>query len=446
MRPPLANLRAQSRPGTHTGVATAALWTLGGVVSTVACQAGIVVVLAHLSTADALADYALTTAVGAPIWIFVGLQLPALKATDIRATYRLQEYLAVRLLSALVGTVATCGLTMASGATDGRLWTVCAVSLWRAADFIAELGYAEFQFRGRADLQAKAQALRSVLGITAFTAVLAAFRSPATAFAALASISALILVVWDFFGLSVTSQAPAAPPTINRATWGLVRWGLPLGLVVVLAALTSNIPRYSIEGWLGHAALGSYSAIATLAAIGTVAISALNQVASPRMARAWADGDVRSAGLYVAGLLAASLAIGAVAMIVIVLVGNPALVLVLGPRFDNQQTLMLILLAAATLTGITNSLGAAATAFRTTRTQVLINLATLCVSASAAPVLVRRFGLEGAAASQVVTGLFALVMFAGLVANAMRKRATEQECATSAVPDVATRSDVQLIG
>jgi O-antigen/teichoic acid export membrane protein len=405
------------------GAAGAAAWTLSGALLAVGCQAAVVVVLARLATPDALGDYALTTAVGAPIWMLVGLQLPSLKATDVRAAFQLREYLAVRLASAILGVAMTSALTLATGATVGRIASVVAISLWRAADFVAEIGYAEFQLRARADLQAKSQILRGALGITTFSVALAVSRNAAFSFTALALSSTLVFAAHDLVNLRRTSQDGALFPVFRQRTWGLVRYGLPLGLVVVLAALITNVPRYAIEATVGHAALGAYAAVATLAALGTVAIAALNQVAGPRLAHAWALGDMRSARRILLALVSVGVGIGGAAATAVWLVGDPTLVFVFGPRFSGHQMLLIVLLAGATITCVTNSLGAGATAFRSIAPQVAINGATLCVAAASAPLLIRRYGLEGAAISQVLAGLCALGLFGALIAAAMRKRA-----------------------
>ncbi len=90
-----------------------------------------------------------------------------------------------------------------------------------------------------------------------------------------------------------TAQAPWLSRDWSRLR-ALLVLAFPLGIVMLLVSLSSNIPRYAIERHLGTTQLGIYAALAYLIVAGTTVISALGQSAVPRMAIYYATGDFRA--------------------------------------------------------------------------------------------------------------------------------------------------------
>jgi O-antigen/teichoic acid export membrane protein len=68
-------------------------------------------------------------------------------------------------------------------------------------------------------------------------------------------------------------------PGSERAA--IFRTALPLGLVLMLISLNTNLPRYVIEHRLGTRELGAFAAVASFMAAGTTIVNALGQAAHP---------------------------------------------------------------------------------------------------------------------------------------------------------------------
>jgi O-antigen/teichoic acid export membrane protein len=59
----------------------------------------------------------------------------------------------------------------------------------------------------------------------------------------------------------------------------------------MLIALTSSLPRFAIEQKLGAGPLGTFAAVASLMTVGSTAVNALGQAATPRLARYFSARD-----------------------------------------------------------------------------------------------------------------------------------------------------------
>ena len=63
---------------------------------------------------------------------------------------------------------------------------------------------------------------------------------------------------------------------------------------MALISLTSNIPRYFIQAWLGERELGIFAALTCVTAAGMTIVSAVGSSLTPAMARDFDRGDARA--------------------------------------------------------------------------------------------------------------------------------------------------------
>jgi O-antigen/teichoic acid export membrane protein len=170
-----------------------------------------------------------------------------------------------------------------------------------------------------------------------------------------------------------------------------------LGVVLMLITLSGNLPRYAIERRLGATALGVFAAVASFQTIGAAVINPLGQTMTPRLARAFSEGDT---GLFLrlaARLTGAACLLGAAGVGVALAVGRLALGAAYGRAFTPYRGLLVWMMAAGILSYAGSALGYVITAARTFASQAPLFVAVAAVSGAASWWLVPRLGLEGAA-------------------------------------------------
>jgi O-antigen/teichoic acid export membrane protein len=89
-------------------------WTFAGHAVYAACQWATLAVIARLDSAEAVGEYALGTAITAPLFLFAGLHLRAAQATEAARRFRFQDYLGVRLAGMALAIAATAVIAVAS--------------------------------------------------------------------------------------------------------------------------------------------------------------------------------------------------------------------------------------------------------------------------------------------------------------------------------------------
>jgi len=190
----------------------------------------------------------------------------------------------------------------------------------------------------------------------------------------------------------------------------VLQLAVPLGLVSMLASVNSNIPRYFLEAYKGHTALGIFSPIASLLTAGALIVSSMGQAAFVPVAQAYEAADIDRYRRFVVRALALACGLGIVGIVASAVVGREILALLFGTAYGDQSRLLVWLACAGAISFAVSGLGYIMTAARFLNPQVPL-LAASCVAAVGGSIwLIPRYGLDGAA---WVVGLSALVQLAG---------------------------------
>src|SRR5699024_1246506 len=80
-------------------------------------------------------------------------------------------------------------------------------------------------------------------------------------------------------------------PTYNRETIkGNIKLAFPLGIVVMIVSLNTNLPRILIEAILNTKALGYFTSVFYLVFVGSKFINAMGNAMLPRLAQLYDEG------------------------------------------------------------------------------------------------------------------------------------------------------------
>ena len=373
-------------------------WTLAGNLIYALCQFGMLSALAKLGNASMVGQYALALAIAAPVFMLTNLQLRAVQATDARHEYGFADYFTLRAVSTLLGTLVIVGI---AGVVHYDLATkalIVLVACAKAVEAIADVIAGHLQKFERLDKVARALMLRGIASLVVFASTFWYTRNLPVAVAAQAITWMATVVLYDF---RIVTQLLGAHPKFfhfclkTLKSIILISW--PLGLVMTLGSLNTNLPRYILERKLGTAELGIFASLAyLLTAIGLIVV-ALGQSVCTRMSKQFAEGDVRGFRLLLTKLLWFATALGAAGLGLTLLAGRPVLTIVYKPQYAEHVDLLLVMVVTASVTAIASFLGFAMTAARCFRAQLPIMGVTLVTTFALTLALVPRLGLMGAA-------------------------------------------------
>jgi len=424
-------------PGGRLALRVNFAWTLVGNLVYAGCQWGILVVLAKLGSPEVLGQFALGLAVTAPVLLFTNLQMRSVQATDARRDYDFRDYLGLRTLTTAAGLLAIVGIVLASGYGPETGGVIVLVGLAKGLESLSDVCHGRFQQLERMDRIAVSVMTKGILSLGIMATVILLTHNLLWATLGLAASSALVLGGYDFRNvLRLTRQAPAARVGANgrcgspwhhlwprwsaRPLGRLVWLGLPLGAVMCLISLNTNVPRYFVEHHLGLRALGIFSAMGYVMVAGTMVINALGQSATPRLAQCYAAGNLTAFRRLLLKMLVLGAVLGGAVVAVAVLAGRELLTVLYRPEYAEHAGAFIWLMVAAGIGCVASFLGYGITAARYFRIQTPLFLLVAGVTAAGCAVLVPSHQLLGAGWAVAIAALVQVVGSAGILAYALR--------------------------
>lgn len=401
-------------------------WTFVGNMVYAGCQWGMLMVLAKLGTPEMVGQFSLGLAVTAPVIMFANLQLRNVQATDARGDYQFGDYLALRLISTLAALLIIGGLAFASGYQQETLFVILIVGLAKAFEALSDVYYGLFQQRERMDRIAKSMLIKGPFSLAVLGMGVWLTGSIIWGVIGLTVVWGLLLLLFDLHSARLITHA--APASIAlRPNWNptlllnLAWFALPLGIVRMLIALDSNIPRYFMESYWGETTLGYYSSVAYLVIAGNTVVAALGQSASPRLARYFAEKQYKRFFSLMGKLLGIGVVTGLVAILIAALFGRELLVLLYTAEYANYADFFVWMMCAGLTSYLASFLNYGMTATRHFKPQILLfgSVATVVVSTSY--FFIPKYGVYGGAIA-IIAGMLTQATGSILViAHAIRK-------------------------
>jgi len=387
------------------------LHSVGGKVSYVLSQMLVLAALARFEGIEATGAFGFAMAVATPVFLLANMGLQVGLATDANRDFAFEDYVGLAIVAGILGliTCVTLGPMLLESDTARPLLVIIAAQ--KAVESLSMVCYGAFQLQSRMKLVARSLALRGWISAVIFALLLAAGAPAAGAFSAQLVVWSAVLIFHDYPLASRLLNARLALPRFHlQAMRALAVVNLPLSLSGFLNAIANNLPRLVLGSYFGLAAVGIYTVIAYFMQAGTMVINAVNQAllghfAHIRLERANAAELIA----ITRPLLLAALCISLLGVILVYLLGEPALVAIFGAPFGaGFPLLMLISFALVTkLFGIVpQALIHADRRFKLFLTYELLSLGLGLVLLTQ---LVPRFGINGAGLSVLIVAVFRLL-------------------------------------
>jgi O-antigen/teichoic acid export membrane protein len=413
-------------------------WTLLGNIIYAGCQWAMLVVLAKLGTAEMVGQFALALALTAPVTLFASLKLRTIQATDARGEYRFADYFGLRLITTALALLVTVGIVLAGRYRPDTAWVILVMGLAKAVESFSDLFYGLLQQHERMDRIAQSMAIKGILSLAALGLGVYLTHTVLWGVVGLTAAWTVVLVSYDLPNGAAIIRPPhdACAPGYSRVGFGPAlqpRWdaailvrlatsALPLGLVVMLDSLYTNVPRYFIEHRLGESELGIFAAIGYLMFVGSTIINALGQSASPRLAKYYAAGDQTAFDALLLRIIGLGGALGATGVLLAMAAGHQVLTFLYRPEYARHADVFVWLMAAAGLQYAYVFLGTAVNAMRRFTIQLPIQALSLLVTLFLCLCLVSGHGLKGAAWAMLGTAAFEAAAYALLTAQTRQIR------------------------
>ncbi|GAA6617517.1 lipopolysaccharide biosynthesis protein [Scytonema sp. NUACC26] len=401
-------------------------WTFIGNLVYAACQWGMLVVLAKLGSPEMVGQFTLGLAVTAPIIMLTNLQLQHVQATDVVHQYLFGDYLGLRVISTVLALLVIVLITLIAGYRWETSLIILLIGLAKGFESISDVFYGLLQKYERMDRVAISMMIKGPLSLLLLGIGVYMSSSVTWGTVGLTVAWALVLLCYDIrtstnilnYQATPHSEETRIQNTVNgvQPQWNLkqltklVRLTLPLGIVMMLISLNSNIPRYFIERQLGERELGIFAALAYLTILGNMVVTALGQSATPMLAKYYASGNGTAFRALLFKLVGIGAILGGAVVLVTLVIGKEILTIVYQSEYGQHKDLFVWLMVAAAINNVSSFLGYGMSAARYFRIQIPLFVIVTGTLALACLWLLPNYGLRGAA----IALLIAAVVQAGL--------------------------------
>ena len=413
-------------------------WTFLGNIVYAVCQWGLLVALAKLGTPSVVGLFVLSVALTRPIYMFSYLQLQVILITDAKGEYCFGHYLGLRLITTVLALAAVGVVVAVSGHGLYLSLIILIQGLAGAFAAVAELYQGQFLRHERMDRDAVSVLIRSPLNLLALAAGYYMTGELLAGVAGMALVEAGVLFLYDMpMGNRVAraafarkkEQGPAngpqgldLKPAWDKSVLGRLAWlALPLGLVMMLNNLLTQIPRYFVSYYMGEHTLGIFAALSQFMIAGSLVIIALGEATMPRLSAYYAEEDFRRFKILLAKLTGVGFLFGAAGLGVILAAGKLILTTFYGPEYAEHTHELNWMMVVSLVLYFTGILGFGMSAARYFRIQLPIMAGVIILFCLGCLVLIPRFGILGAVWAQGAAMVCFLAGELAVLAHALKR-------------------------
>jgi O-antigen/teichoic acid export membrane protein len=366
-------------------------------------QWAILSLLAKLGNPKMVGQFSLGLALTAPIILFTNLQLSSIQVTDTHHKYKFGEYLGLRILTNFIAILITLFIILLGRYSFLTSLVIVLVAFSKVIESWSDVVFGYLQQKERMDLTAVSRILKAVLMLLLISILL--FITHNVIWMVI-GLCLSYMSVFFFYDLKVLKKFTSPKVIFNRKNYvEITKLALPLGIVLMLGSLYTNIPRIVIEKYLGEEQLGYFSAIAYLIVAGNTFIGAIGQAAAPRLAVLFSEKNFIQFKNLLIKLVSIGFLTGIVGAIITLLFGKFVLSIFYDSSYAKYNVVFTLLLLSGAFNFSSTFLGIGLTATKSFKIQPYLGVTWIVVSFISAIILIPKFGLYGAGYSAIISSL-----------------------------------------
>ncbi|MEC0247484.1 oligosaccharide flippase family protein [Paenibacillus chitinolyticus] len=375
-------------------------WTFAGNLFYAICQWAMLSVMAKLGTAEMVGQFSLGLAITAPVFMFTNLQLRGILASDRKDEYTYGQYFGLRLIATLLAFLIIVGISLLGPYNWETAAVIILIGLAKSAEAMSEIAFGLMQKHERMDRISLSLIAKGIISLLLLTILLWLTKDIILGMISFALSAILLFFTYD---LTNSRNYDCTKIILNpRQLRKLIKTSLPMGIVMLLISLNTNMPRYFIEHGMGTDKLGYFSAISYMMMAGTTVVSALGQSAVPRFAGYYADAKRVLFRRLMIKLVMIGTSLGIAGVAIVLIFGKEILAIIYKPEYASYQNVFILIMIGAGISYVSSFLGYGLTSARLFSVQPYIFLVVCLTTLLASYWLIPQWGLEGAAMAIIV--------------------------------------------
>ena len=394
------------------------LWIFGGTGFFNACQWFSMVAMARICQPEQVGQFSLAVALCSPIILMSGMNLRMAIVSDFSADYKFIHYLRLRIFSGVISVLLIAILCLWCKYDTYLVLMILTITIEKLFLDVATVYYGKFQLNERMDLISKSYTVRGGAGVILFVLLLLMSKNILLAVAGRAIISITALFFFEIPKSRIFKNE--TPLIFKRNTYSLFKKVFPLGVVMGIMSLKTNIPRYFIAEYCGEDMLGYFTAINVLLIAIHMPVHALSETALARLSK-YFNSDMNQYIKLFRKLILMTLLIGIFLVVGTSLFGEVFITLIYKSDYARYWQVLFIGSIGTVFGFIVSMASAAFIVTRKFKMQMFIYLIVLLVTLICSYILIPRYGIIGASWVNVISSLIHSIMFGFAISIASYK-------------------------
>lgn len=376
-------------------------WNLLGSIVYSLSQFLILVLLNKLGSPLMVGLYSLGLAFSTPIIMFTNLQLRQIQATDTSDEYIFNDYFALRIITGFIATVITIIVLVISNYDMYKSIIILLVLLNKIIDSYSDVIFGKLQQCERMDYIGKSRVIKGILTLIIMGVILNLTQNLILSLIAINF--TWLLIFWFYDKNKIKLYISDFSPTFNfKKMKNLSVLAFPLGIVMMLNSLDTNLPRIIVEKFLGEEALGYFASIAYLIVAGNLFIQSVGQAFMPIMAKLYKNNSIKTFKRIVFILIFLGMSTGAIGLIISLFFGEFILTVLYDVSYSKYSYILILIMISGMFSYSASFLGYSITAMRLFRIQPYIGFVGVVVTLVSSVIFIPQYGLSGAAYTLIV--------------------------------------------
>lgn len=407
----------------------ASLRYLLGNITYAGAQFVIVILLNKFGSPDIVGQYSLGLAVTAPIFMLSHLHLRSVFIVDSSGKYIFGHFMGLRLVTTALAFMVTTGFCLASGLDWHTVLIICSIGLYRIVESISDILLGIIQKQERLDQISISRTAKGLFSILVF--ILVFIPTQSLALSLLVMIIGWLAITIGYDARKARTYTSLRPIFNKKVLWSLLLISSPLGVVLALMSLNTNIPLYTISYFRGGHDLGIYASLSYMIVACNVVVTALGEAITPRLARWHAGGRHEEFIRLLLRMIAMGMGISIFACMVGWRFGHQILTLLFSSDVAREIELFHWLLFSTLLVFITSYLWYALTATGKYTAQIPLFLGTVIFNGLSCLIFVPHYGVVGAAMGVSLSLFIQMIGSVVVLTNVIKqaKKQSEREAA-----------------
>lgn len=338
-----------------------------------------------------------------------GYEMRPYQSTDVAEQFSFRHYFTSRLFTCLLMLLTSFCIILFSGYTGSKAAAIFLMCAYKMVDALSDVFHGMFQQKERLDLAGKSLAIRTVLSTTAFCVTIYMQHS-----LVLATAVALVVALGWFFAYDLTCTSFFTEIHISsdwKTVSRLLMVCLPLFAGSFMLMYIFNAPKYAMERFMAPEYLTYYNILFMPASVINLFSIFLFRPLLTTLASSWIEND-RKRFLSIVGLLVFwILIVTAGAVAAAYFLGIPVLSWLYAEDLSAFRPELLMVMLGGGLSAASTILYYVITVMRRQFSLLIGYGIAGALSLFLAPLMVREYGIRGAALSYIIAMAVLLLAF-----------------------------------